>query len=138
MYAPWQGDMKVGQLLVSVCKKRMIDACNHTFQIVGTDTTVDPDLTLEQLDISTPELNLVEIEPSGLEKPTKGKNIPPVLVPARAIQWQQFKVTKLKKNPFGKKEIRMLGIDRHLISNDSTNKKKTKRPSRLMKEVKEV
>lgn len=51
VYAPWQGDMKVGQLLVSVCKKRMIDACNHTFQIVGTETTVDPDITLEQLDI---------------------------------------------------------------------------------------
>jgi hypothetical protein len=47
---------------------------------------------------------------------------------ARAAQHQSYRVTKLKKKPFGMKhEARMLGIDRHLITNDAAKGNRTKR-----------
>jgi len=131
-YVPFQGDMKVGQLLVRICIRRKIDAARHQFCIDG-DIPADPNKTIEEL--GAYELTIRPTDKIVAPETTEEQKMEVIWSDAKASQYKQYRVTKLKKNPFAKDEERQIGIDRHLITNDAVKKKGTKRPNRLMKDV---
>jgi len=131
----YQPDMKLLDLMKQICKKRVLFPTDHYFMVPGSDSPCNLSLTMDQ--VSGNELILCENTPLPTSN-SGGDDSKIFWYDGLAFQYQTYDVVKLKK--YGTKQERVLGIDRDRITNmPPTNaKKNAKRPSRFVRDVKNV